>query len=360
MEENNVIAFTRGVPPSESFPVKKLEECTLAVLDSDSDRLLQYGKAGGYPPLRKYFAEQYHVDVERVLIGQGSLQILDTLVRVSLKPDDYVFLEQPTYDRSLTIFRRSGVRLVGIDLNQGVLDMEGLEEKLAGGLTPRYFYIIPDFQNPSGSVLSLAHRKKLIQLAKTYNFLLIEDGPYHDLRYYGEDLPSLFEMAPEQVIYMSSFSKLISPGMRVGFMILPPDLARQVRKFSEDTYINASYLNQAIAYEFIRRGWLAQNLQGLKQLYRPRLDAVLQTLDEEFAGMADWVKPQGGFFVGLNIDPDHDIPTKAEVREAGLALSDSRGFFIKNGERFIRLPFCALTPEQIREGITRLKKLIAP
>ena len=143
MEENNVIAFTRGVPPSESFPVKKLEECALAVLDSDSDRLLQYGKAGGYPPLRKYFAEQYHVDVEQVLIGQGSLQILDTLVRVSLKPDDCVFLEQPTYDRSLTIFRRSGVRLVGIDLNQGVLDMEGIGSEAKRRPDPALFLHYP-------------------------------------------------------------------------------------------------------------------------------------------------------------------------------------------------------------------------
>ncbi len=358
MTDNHLIAFTRGVPPVESFPIKRLEECAQAVLERDGNRLLQYGKAAGYEPLRERLTAQYSVSKGQIIVGSGSLQLLDTLVRVSLQPQDYVFLEQPTYDRVLTIFRRSGTQLEGINLHNGLLDMTQLEEKLRSGLRPRYFYLIPDFQNPSGAVMPLAARRKLIELSKTYGFYLIEDGPYRDLRYHGQALPSLFELAPERVIYMSSYSKLISPGLRVGFMLLPPELVESVRKFAEDTYINASYLNQAIAYEFIQRGWLAENLEQLKALYRPRLDTLLQTLEAEFFGRADWVKPAGGFFVGLNLGAGYCVPNPSALQAAGLALSDSRGFFIQGGEQFIRLPFCALTPEQLQEGVRRLSRAI--
>jgi DNA-binding transcriptional MocR family regulator len=264
MAMDEIIAFTRGVPPVESFPVKKLEDCARAVLEKDAGCVLQYGTAAGYAPLREWIAQVYKVSLDNILIGQGSLQLLDTLARVSLKSEDYVFFEQPTYDRVLTIFRRSGVGLGGIDLRDGLLDFDQLETKLKNGIIPRYFYLIPDFQNPSGTVMPLADRQRLVQLARTYHFYLIEDGPYRHLRYYGEDIPMLFDLAPEQVIHTSSFSKLISPGLRVGFMVLPVNLFQSVRKFAEDTYINASYLNQAIAEEFIERGWLSQNLIELK------------------------------------------------------------------------------------------------
>ncbi|BBB49610.1 aminotransferase-like domain-containing protein [Pelolinea submarina] len=358
MTDNHIIAFTRGVPPIESFPIKRLEECAQTVLERDGNCLLQYGQAAGYVPLREWLAAQYAVSKGQVIVGQGSLQLLDTLVRVSLQPQDSVFLEQPTYDRVLTIFRRSGTQLEGIDLQNGLLDVAQLEEKLNAGMRPRYFYLIPDFQNPSGAVMPLEARQKLIELSQTYGFYLIEDGPYRDLRYHGQALPALFELAPERVIFMSSYSKLISPGLRVGFMILPPELAEMVRKFAEDTYINASYLNQAIAYEFIQRGWLAENLGQLKELYRPRLDTLLSTLEAEFSGRAEWVKPEGGFFVGLNLAQGICVPDRTAQQKAGLALSDSRGFFIDGGEQFVRLPFCALTPEQLEEGVRRLSRAI--
>jgi len=357
---DEVIAFTRGVPPVESFPVKKLEECAKAVLERDAGNVLQYGAAAGYLPLREWIAGEYHVSVDQILVGQGSLQLIDTLARVSLKKDDRVFLEQPTYDRVLTIFRRCGCELAGIDLLSGLLDFEQLERRLKDGATPRYFYLIPDFQNPSGALMPLEDRRRLVELARAYDFFLIEDGPYRHLRYYGEDLPTLFELAPEHVIYTSSFSKLISPGLRVGFMILPAQLFQDVRKFAEDTYINASYLNQAIAHAFIERGWLTQNLTVLKELYRPRLDSLLQSLDEQFSGKADWIKPQGGFFVGMNLSSAFHVPDKERALAGGLLLSDSRGFFIEGGEQFIRLPFCALTTTQLSIGIERLGKMITP
>ena len=355
---HDVISFTRGVPATESFAIEKIQKCAQEVLRQDGDCLLQYGKGGGYQPLREWIAGQYGVSTDQVLIGQGSLQLLDMLVRVYLKPSDHVFLEQPTYDRVLNIFRRSGVGLQGIFLKNGLLDFADFESKLQNGIVPEFFYLIPDFQNPSGAVMPLNDRKRLIELAKSYHFHIIEDGPYRELRYYGENLPSFFEMAPENVIFMSSFSKLIGPGLRVGFMILPDEMALKVTEFAEDTYINASYLNQAIVLEFINRDWLDENLEDLKTLYRPRLDAILSALAQEFGGNAAWIKPEGGFFVGLNLSGDRKAPDAQIADQAGVALSDSRGFFLANGEQFIRLPFCALTSDQLREGIRRLSRAI--
>ncbi len=277
-----MIAFTRGIPATESFAIEKIQQCAQAVLEKNGACLLQYGKAGGYTPLREWIAQQHRVSLERVLIGQGSLQLLDTLVRVYLRPDDCVFLEQPTYDRSLTIFRRSGAQLEGISLQDGLLDFDVLEDKLSQGNIPEFFYTIPDFQNPSGAVMPLEDRKRLLELARSYDFALIEDGPYRQLRYYGEDIPSLFELAPDKVVFMSSFSKLIGPGLRVGYMVLPLKMATKLKDYAEDTYINASYLNQAIVHEFIHRDWMEENIEDLKLLYRPRLDAVLSALSEIF------------------------------------------------------------------------------
>lgn len=353
----DTIAFTRGVPPPESFPVEKLVQCASAILQREAHVILQYAPAAGYEPLRAWLADHHHCASNQVLIGQGSLQLLDILVRVTLSSQDFVFVEQPSYDRALTIFRRGTVRLRGVPLIKGVLDMDYLEARLISGEIPRYFYLIPDFQNPSGSVLSLDQRERLIHLSGAYNFLIIEDGPYRQLRYCGESLPTLYELAPQQVLHMSSFSKLISPGLRVGYMILSHDLAQIVKKYAEDTYINSSYLNQAIAFEFIQRGWLQQNILELQELYHPRLDAALDALKNNFRDLADWVEPQGGFFVGLELKSGWGLPSDEIIQQAGLQFSDSRAFFVNGGGNFIRLPFCALTPAQIKLGLQRLQKI---
>jgi len=353
----DTIAFTRGVPPPESFPVQKLVQCTSAILQREAHEILQYAPAAGYEPLRAWLSDQHHCASDQVLLGQGSLQLLDILVRVTLSSQDWVFVEQPSYDRALTIFRRGTAHLLGIPLDKGMLDLAYLEARLIAGEIPRYFYLIPDFQNPSGSVLSLDQREHLIHLSRAYKFLIIEDGPYRQLRYRGQSLPTLYELAPQQVVHMSSFSKLISPGLRVGYMILSHELAQPMKKFAEDTYINSSYLNQAIAFEFIQRGWLQQNIHALQDLYRPRLDAALQELEQNFQELADWVVPQGGFFIGLNLKSGLRLPLPEVLRQADLQLSDSRAFFVNGGEYFIRLPFCALTPAQIRLGLQRLQGL---
>jgi DNA-binding transcriptional MocR family regulator len=356
-----LIKLTRGVPAEESFPVDRLQECAEAALLVHGYEILQYGKPRGYPRLRQLIAEEKGVDASRIIVGQGSLQLQDLCARALIEPGDVVYVEEPTYDRTLKILRRAGAHVVGFPLADGGVDVDATEARLKAGEQPVLFYLIPDFQNPSGTVLSEDRRRRIADLAREHGFWIIEDVPYRRLRYRGEDLPALIEMAPERVLQMSSYSKLISPGLRVGYVIVPDALVEVLVKMAEDTYINASYLNQAIVAEFIERGWLEPQIEALKELYEPRLYATLNALDEHMADLAVWSRPDGGFFVGVTLKDRVETEQLLEqARRASLALTDGRGFFADstNGHRFVRLPFCALTPGQIREGVGRLTAVV--
>ncbi len=355
-----VIRFTRGVPSPETFPKARLAECTALALDKYGDFVLQYGPPGGFPGLRQWIAAESGVEEGRTIIGQGSLQLQDMLARIVLQPGDLVYVEEPTYDRAVTILRRSGARAVGFPLGADGPDVEEIERRLKGGERPKLFYIIPDFQNPSGMVIPLATRQRIADLACEYEFWVIEDSPYRKLRYSGDDVPAVFDLCPERTVRMSSFSKLISPGLRVGYAVLPPLLAKPLLQFAGDTYINPSYLNQAMVYEYIQRGYLQEALVFLKRLYSERLNALLGALDREMQGLADWVRPQGGFFVGVTLRQAVDADALLEnALKSGLVLTDGRGFYVeRDGSRFIRLPFCALTVEEIETGIQRLAQVV--
>ena len=188
--------------------------------------------------------------------------------------------------------------------------------------------------------------------------MIIEDSPYRRLRYEGISLPSLLEISPDVVIFMSSFSKLVSPGLRTGYMILPKNLAKQLIQYAEDTYVCPSFLNQAVVLEFIERGMLEKQVNHLIRLYRPRLRAILSAMDSRLNGFGEWVKPQGGFFVGLTLNNSINILNLNDAAIFRLALSDSRGFFLSGGSHFIRLPFCALAEGEITVGIQRLADVI--
>ena len=354
-----LIKFTRGVPPPETFPKDQLAECACRVLAENSDVILQYGDSRGYAPLRRLISQEKGIPEDRIILGQGSLQLVDHCARMMLKPGDLVYVEEPTYDRTMTVLKRAGAKIVGFPLLDDGPDVDAIEARLKAGDRPRFFYIIPDFQNPSGTVMSTAKRQHVARLAQEYQFWILEDIPYRKLRYRNQDLPSLFDLNPERVMQLSSYSKLISPGLRVGFITAGESIAKKLAKFAADTYINSSFFNQAMVYEFIRRGWLVENLAVLKDLYRSRLDALLAALECEFTGLATWHKPDGGFFIGMTLNAP--IQTEALLKramEANLELTDGRGFFCSGGDQFVRLPFCALTPEEIQTGISRLSKVV--
>jgi DNA-binding transcriptional MocR family regulator len=248
---------------------------------------------------------------------------------------------------------------VGIPLEDDGLNVRALEEELKQG-APALMYVITDFQNPMGVTTSLEKRRRLVALAEEYGFWIVEDAPYRRLRYWGDDVPSLWSLAPDRVLHMSSFSKVLSPGLRLGYVVGPAEVIEALSEWALDTYIGPVLPTQGMVYEYCRRGLLEPNIERLKELYRPRLKAILSALDRHIP-QATWTRPEGGFFVSGTLPEGSDIVDLRErARGAGLKLSDGRGFFPNSadGNRFLRIPFCSLTPEEIEEGISRLARLL--
>jgi len=353
-----VINFTRGVPATESFPIDEVIAAANAALKATGVAMLQYGPSPGFLPLREWLAEWQQVNVDCVLTGNGSLQLLEFLCLQMLEPGDVVLVESPTYDRTLTLLHRHGAKVVGIPLEADGPDIEALERSLAKE-APKFFYIIPDFQNPAGTTCSGAKRRRIVELAGRHGFLLVEDAPYRLLRYRGDEEPTLFSLAPERTLHVSSFTKLIAPGVRTGFMVGAPALIAKLAKVAEDTYISPGYVAQGITYEWCRRGLLAPQVERLKKLYAPRLDACLAALEANMPD-APMTRPDGGFFISLTL-PDGVLTStvRTEAAARGLNISEGRGFFPDGGgERFLRLPFCALSPAEINDGIQRLAESV--
>ena len=352
------INFTRGVPANESFPIDEVVDAAAAALKTRGAAMLQYGPSLGFQPLREWLAEWQGVALDRVLTGNGSLQLIEFLCLHMVKPGDVVFTESPTYDRTVTLLRRHGAKVVGIALEADGPNVDALENALRSQ-RPKLFYLIPDFQNPAGATCSGAKRRRLVELAERYGFLLVEDAPYRLLRYRGEEEPTLYRLAPERTLHMSSFTKLIAPGVRTGFMVGDPALIAKLAKVAEDTYISPGYVAQGITYEWCRRGLLPPQVERLKKLYAPRLDACLAAIDR-YMPDAVATRPDGGFFVSLTLP--EGVPTTAvrtEAAKRNLNLADGLAFFPEGGgERFLRLPFCALSPAEIDEGVRRLAESV--
>ncbi|HEV8717966.1 MAG TPA: PLP-dependent aminotransferase family protein [Candidatus Binatia bacterium] len=348
------INFTRGVPATESFPIDELIEVATAAFKQHGVAMMQYGSALGFAPLREWLAQWQGVQPNQVLTGNGSLELFDFLCLQLLQPGDLVFTESPTYDRTITLLRRHRATVVGIPLEPDGPNIAALEAELKKHV-PKFFYLIPDFQNPSGATCSGTKRLRVVELAKQYNFTLLEDAPYRLLRYRGREEPTLFTLAPQRTLHMSSFTKLLGPGVRLGFMLGEADLLAKLAKVAEDTYISPGYVAHGITYEWCHRGLLPPQIEKLKALYAPRLGACLAAIDQ-YMPDAQATRPDGGFFLSVTL-PAGVLTTAARTGAAkhNLHLADGLAFFPNGGgERFLRLPYCALTPEQIDEGIRRL------
>ena len=355
----SIINLTRGMPPVEVFPTEDLIQCGEAALRQDPNVLLQYGRSPGYAPLREWLGQQYGVGPDQILIGNSSLEIFSFITRTLLQPGDRAFVESPSYDRSITLLRRAGAQVVGIPVEEDGMDLTALEEELKQG-APALLYLIADFHNPSGITTNLEKRARLAALAEEYGFWIAEDAPYRALRYGGQDVPTLWSLAPERVLHMSSFSKVLVPGLRLGYVVGSVEAIATLVKWAVDTYIGPVLPTQGMVYEYCRRGLLDPNIQRLKGVYRPRLQATLSALERHLP-QATWPRPEGGFFVGVTLPEGSgmtDLP--AQAGQAGLKLSDGRGFFPNppDGDRFLRIPFCGVAPEDIEEGISRLSRIL--
>jgi DNA-binding transcriptional MocR family regulator len=351
-----MISFARGVPAPECLAVEELADSARAALERDGRSILSYGPGGGYGPLREWLADQHGVEPSRVVITSGSLQGFVFLAQQLVRPGARVLVEAPTYDRPLKILTRLGAEIVTVPM-----DEEGLiPDELPDG-DFAFLYTIPTFQNPSGRTLSLDRRLRLAELACERRLLVLEDDPYGLVRYDGEPLPSVFELAEsEQIAYCSSFSKTVAPGVRVGWYVLPEQLAADVEGLAVSTYISPPYLSQATVLEFLRRKTFEPNLERVNGLLRERRDAMLEALEREMPEDATWTRPEGGYFVWLELPsgpPSSEL--LAEAEDAGVTFVKGSDFFPggRDGERALRLAFSFVSPGEIAEGVSVLGSL---
>jgi 2-aminoadipate transaminase len=358
-----VISLARGVPAPECLPVDDLSECARSVLERDGHRVLNYGPAAGYQPLRERLAERHGVDAGRVLVTNGSLQAFALLAKLLLDGTDRrVLVEGPTYDRPLRLLADAGADVSTIRLGEDGLDLDALERKLDTE-PPAFLYTIPTFQNPSGRTQPLPVRRRLVALARERGLLLVEDDPYALVRFEGEPLPSLFELAGgEGVIYTSSFSKVVSPGLRVGYVVSPPALAGALQELATRTYLAPVFLPQAIVCEYLERGLFEPNLERIRDLLLVRRDAMLAALAEASPPGARWSRPEGGYFVWLELPEGVDLAavlTRSE--QAGVTFVGGTDFYPPGGggETSVRLAYSFVSPGEIAEAVQRLSAVLA-
>lgn len=352
------IDLSRGVPDPQSFPVDSLRAMASSALARDASRMLQYGPAFGYPPLREFIASWFDCAMSNVLIGQGSLELFNFICDAYLRPGDVVFVERPTYDRALTTLRQHGVTVVGIEVGDEGVRLDAFERELQRR-RPKLVYLIPDFQNPTGACMSLEARHTMIRWAREYRFLLVEDGPYGLLRYQGTPLPSLRSLAPDLTLHLSSFTKLISPGVRTGFLVAPEAVVQRVAGVAERHYITPGVFAQGVVAAWCESGQLPPQLDRLRALYGPRLETCVQAIERYLPGRL-FVRPEGGFFASLKLGAridEHSL--RSAALEAGLVLSSGSAFFDAHpGYQFLRVPFCALSAADLTEGIRRLGDVV--
>jgi 2-aminoadipate transaminase len=353
------ISFARGVPAPECLPVEELADCARAAIERDGRSVLSYGPGGGYGPLREWIAQRHGVEPSRVVVTSGSLQGFVFLVEQLVGPGARVLVEEPTYDRPLKILARLGADVVPVPMDDDGLLPDALERALDEGEKPAFLYTIATFQNPTGRTLSEERRRRVVELARAHELLVLEDDPYALVRYEGEPPPTLFELeGGTNVAYASSFSKTIAPGVRVGYFVLPPELAAQVEALAVSTYISPPFMTQATVNEFLRRGDFEPNLERVNGLLRSRRDAMLEALEEHMPEGATWSRPEGGYFVWLDLPGD--APDLARAEEAGVTFVKGSDFFVggRGGERSMRLAFSFVSPAEIAEGVERLASLL--
>jgi 2-aminoadipate transaminase len=347
-ERPEVTSFAGGLPSPATFPVERIQSACNTILTHDPKAALQYGPTEGYLPLREWIAARCSrdgakVSPSNVLVTTGSQQALDLIAKVLVEKDRNLLVETPTYLGALQAFSLFEPKFVSVPCDdQGPI---ANELSLVAAERASGFYLLPNFQNPSGRRIGLERRREIVNIASQRELLLLEDDPYGELSYSGEKLPTLFSMNPGGVLYTGSFSKLLSPGMRVGYVIAP----------------DAIYFTQRIVYEVIKDGFLDTHIPTIRELYGKQCNAMLEALRQYFPKEAKWNAPQGGMFVWVTLPKHIDSAKLLEKAIANhIAFVPGAPFFSGAPEHnTLRLSFVTVPVEKIQQGIKRLGELIA-
>ncbi len=350
------ISFARGAPSLDIVDVDGLRDAAVRAFESDPAGTTAYGTSIGYPRLRSWIADRHGVEPERVLVTNGSMQADAFLFEQLVRPDDEVIVERPTYDRTLLSLRQRGARVHAVELEPDGIDTEALSNLLSGrtGAQPTLAHIIPNFQNPAGYTLSFEKRRRLLELAADHGFMIFEDDPYVELRFSGETLPTMLSMDPERVVYASSFSKTVCPGIRVGYLVGPSDLIAAVAQLATNTYISPNMVAQSIVYEFCASGAIDRSIETVKAALAERVETLATALRRDLPE-ADFVTPQGGYFMWVTLPEGTDVGALFRAAaERGVAFVKGTDFLLDGGENTLRLAYSGVTPEQIDTGVARL------
>jgi 2-aminoadipate transaminase len=359
MTPEDLISFARGAPSLDIVDVDGLKAAAVRAFEADPAGITAYGTSVGYPPLRAWIAAKHRVDVDQVMVTNGSLQADALLFEHLVRAGDDVIVEKPTYDRTLLNLRTIGARLHQVTLESDGLDVDELRKLLESGVRPKLAHIIPNYQNPAGVTLSAAKRAALLALASEYRFTIFEDDPYADIRFRGEALPSMLSMdTTGSVVHASSFTKTVCPGVRVGYLIGPPELIATIAKRATNVYLSPGMVSEAIVHQFCVSGDIDRSIATVSAALGERAELLAQALREYIPGVR-FTEPDGGYFLWVDLPDDVDAEAVlAAAAERGVAVVKGSDFLLKGGRHSLRLAYSAVSTDRVVEGVRRLASAV--
>jgi DNA-binding transcriptional MocR family regulator len=360
------VSFGGAHPDDDLYPLDLVKRCFNSILREEKSEILRYGPTEGYHPLREFLAKRMknkgiETMVENIFITNGSQQALEIASRILIEPGNYVITEEPTYTGALSIFNTLKAKVIGVPLDKDGLNLDVLEDDLKK-YNPKFIYTIPNFQNPTGITMSISKRKKLIFLAEKYNVPIIEDDVSGDLRFEGEDLLPLKALdRTGQVVYVSSLSKELIPGFRVGWAVLNESIRDRFIAIKQVEDLTTNTISQAILYKFCSRGYLKTHLKKIRRIYKRRRDAIIRSIRKYFPKNIELLRPEGGLFVWVKFPSEVDLnPIFESCLKNGVIFSLGSLFYNSmNGKNEMRLSYAANSPEKIEEGIKILGEIIS-
>ncbi len=362
---NAIYSFAGGYPSADTFPLEEIRHTMSEVIDRYGGQAFQYGATQGVLQLREAVSQRYSVPVERVQITSSSQQGIDVCTRVLVNPGDVILTSSPSYLGALQSFRSYRADIRGIahrdDLDAFRREYESeIVRVKAEGKRIKFLYMIPDFQNPSGESLTLEERRMLVGLARTYGFLIVEDSPYRELRYEGEDIPAMYSIDPDVVIHLGSFSKIFAPGFRLGWVIAHPDILDKIYVCKQSLDLCPPVFDQYVAAEFLRSGRLDANLARSIELYKGKRDLLLSLLEKHMPEGVRWTHPEGGLFLFLTMPEGFDaVKFYDKALDAGVAYVAGEFFHPDgSGKNTMRMNFSFMTHQRIEEGVRLLAELL--
>lgn len=364
----DVISFAAGNPAPEAFPTKRIAEISDELLRNDPILALQYSITEGYTPLRdflkKWLASKncYNSDFDDIIVTSGGQQANELSCKVLLNEGDTLLCESPCFIGSLNAFRSYNVNLCGVDMDDDGINLEKLENALKTHNNVKMLYVIPNFQNPTGRTMSFEKRKAVYEMACRYDFIILEDDPYGELRFAGENVPTIKSLDTEgRVIYTSTFSKILSSGFRTGFVSAPAPVIQKIVVCKQVSDVHSNIWAQVVAQRFMTSVNLDEHLAGLREIYRKKCDLMCSYIDNGFSERISYIRPQGGLFVWCTLPDDcdmNDFCTKA-IKEYKIAVVPGNSFSIDESEKShsFRLNYSTPTNEQIEKGMETLAKM---